>query len=219
MLQSVSPTLLDVGDADHEVLKQLVDVTITENNKSETKKEVTAVFQFKENAWFTNTELTTTVELDSDMPKKSTSTKINWKDGKNLTVKTVTKSQKNKKTGAKREVKKEIKCKSFFGLFRDFTDKDQEESYQEEEEEQPSLYLLNDTLEQLLDIVPFSLEYYLGVIEQEDGDEDGFVDEDDDGEDEDKKKSSVKFNIEPAKTKSSISGVQSGDGKEECKKQ
>lgn len=169
-------------------MTSLLNIQIDEKTVSETQKETTAVLTFKENPYFSNSELRVTVKLENDMPKSSTATPIQWKDGKNLTVKTVSKSQKNKKTGAKRQVTKEIKCKSFFGLFRDFTDKDAEESYNEEEEEQPNIYLLNDTLEQLLDVVPFSLEYYLGVVEVEDpeGDEEF---EDEEEEEEDKKKS------------------------------
>jgi hypothetical protein len=80
-----------------------------------------------------------------------------------------------------------------FALFSDFTDNDEnQESNQDEEEEQPNIYLVSDTLEQLQDIVPFSLEYFLGVVDNED-DEDDFdddeEDDDDDDDDEDKKKS------------------------------
>lgn len=169
-------------------MTSLLNIQVDEKTVSETQKEITAILNFKENPYFTNSEIRVTVKLDNDMPKSSTASQIQWKDGKNLTIKTVSKSQKNKKTGAKRQVTKEVKCKSFFGLFKDFTDKDAEESYNEEEEEQPNIFLLNDTLEQLLDVVPFSLEYYLGVVEVEDaeGDEE-FEDED---EEEDKKKSS-----------------------------
>ncbi len=169
-------------------MTSLLNIQINEKTISETQKETTAVLTFKENPYFSNSELKVTVKLENDMPKTSTASPIQWKEGKNLTVKTVSKSQKNKKTGAKRQVNKEIKCKSFFGLFREFTDKDAEESYNEEEEEQPNIYLLNDTLEQLLDVVPFSLEYYLGVVEVEDpeGDEEF---EDEEEEEEDKKKS------------------------------
>ena len=160
-------------------MTSLLNIQVDEKTVSETQKEITAILIFKENPYFTNSEIRVTVKLDNDMPKSSTASQIQWKDGKNLTIKTVSKSQKNKKTGAKRQVTKEVKCKSFFGLFKDFTDKDAEESYNEEEEEQPNIFLLNDTLEQLLDVVPFSLEYYLGVVEVEDaeGDEE-FEDED-----------------------------------------
>ena len=110
-------------------MTSLLNIQVDEKTVSETQKEITAILIFKENPYFTNSEIRVTVKLDNDMPKSSTASQIQWKDGKNLTIKTVSKSQKNKKTGAKRQVTKEVKCKSFFGLFKDFTDKDAEESY------------------------------------------------------------------------------------------
>ena len=43
---------------------------------------------------------------------------IDWKESKNITVKTIEKTQKNKKTGAKRLVKKEVEKESFFNFFK-----------------------------------------------------------------------------------------------------
>merc|ERR1719361_2598841 len=42
---------------------------------------------------------------------------IDWKEGKNLTVKTVKKKQKNKKNGNVRTTTKEVKNSSFFNFF------------------------------------------------------------------------------------------------------
>ena len=214
-----------MGDKDHEVLKHLTNVFVTENKRSESETDVTIQFKFTENAFFSNTELSTTLTTVNDMPKYSKGTAIQWKDGKDLCKKTIEKSQKNKRTGQKRVVKKEVKCKSIFGLFADFTDKvEEEESYNEEEEEQPNLYLLTETVEQLQDVVPFSLEYYLGVIENEDDDfedEEG-DEEDDDEEDEedDKKKKKPAKAPKKADGADKPAGAPGPDGKqEECKKQ
>jgi nucleosome assembly protein 1-like 1 len=182
-----------MSESDHEAVKYLQNIRVKEDTKSETEKTITGTFTFRENPFFSNTELTIVLSLNNDMPKTSKGTAIQWKEGKCLTKKTVEKTQKNKKTGQKRTVKKEVKCKSLFALFSDFTDNDEnQESNQDEEEEQPNIYLVSDTLEQLQDIVPFSLEYFLGVVDNED-DEDDFdddeEDDDDDDDDEDKKKS------------------------------
>lgn len=218
----VSSSSPDTGEADHDALKYCIGIHVSEEKKSDSEKSITAVFKFKENPFFTNSELKTTVHLVNDMPKSSTGTNIDWKEGKCLTKKKVSKTQKNKKTQATRKVEKEVKCKSLFGLFSDFTDKDDEESQQQEEEEQPNLFLLNETVELLNDAIPFSLEYYLGVVEAEDG-EDEFEDDadDDEDDDEDAKKPKDKKKEKPAPAKGGA-GAGAGAGaenKEECKKQ
>lgn len=43
---------------------------------------------------------------------------IDWKEGKNITVKIVAKKQKNKKTGQKKVSTKEVKEESFFHFFK-----------------------------------------------------------------------------------------------------
>lgn len=50
---------------------------------------------------------------------KSIASKIDWYDGKNVTVKKVTKKQKNKKTGKTRNIQTEEEARSFFNFFRD----------------------------------------------------------------------------------------------------
>ena len=50
--------------------------------------------------------------------EKAIGTEIKWKEGKNLTKKSVTKKQKNKKTGKSRTVTKEVDCESFFSFFK-----------------------------------------------------------------------------------------------------
>jgi nucleosome assembly protein 1-like 1 len=211
-----------MGDADYDALKYLTGINISEEKKSDSEKSVTAVFKFKENPYFTNTELRATVYLTNDMPKTSKGTNIEWKEGKMLTKKKVSKTQKNKKTQATRKVEKEVKCKSIFGLFADFTEKDDEESLQQEEEEQPNLFLLNETIELLNDAIPFSLEYYLGVVDHEDEDE-GFEDDDDHDEDQDDDDDAKKPKIgkKPSQPTKSAGGAGAGAGenKEECKKQ
>lgn len=171
------------GEADEAIFKYVTSVNVETNTINENNKTASAVFKIAPNEFFDNTELKVEVTFEGEMPKKSVGTKINWKAGKDITKKNVKKTQKNKKTGAKRTVEKEIKAKTFFGLFADFTDKDAEEEAQnEDEEEQPNIFILAETLDHLADVVPFSLEYYLGVVEDEDGD---FEDEDEDDDEED----------------------------------
>lgn len=55
---------------------------------------------------------------DEDEPLKGDGTEINWNTGKNITKKQVKKTQKNKKSGAKRVITKEVEDESFFNLFK-----------------------------------------------------------------------------------------------------
>ena len=54
-------------------------------------------FYFSENEWFTNEKLHKEFELEDQVIKKSFGDQIQWKEGKNITVKIVKK--KNKKKG------------------------------------------------------------------------------------------------------------------------
>lgn len=177
-----------MDDCDLEALKSLKSISIKEDKISEEEKKNSATFVFDSNDFFTNTELTLTATTKDEMVVASEGTPIDWKEGKNMTIKKISKTQKNKKTGKKRTVEKEVKVKSFFGLFTKFSEEDMEnEDAYDDEEEQPNLYIVNDILEQLGDVVPFSLEYYLGVIENDDDDDgaDDFEDDDDDDDDDD----------------------------------
>jgi len=60
-------------------------------------------------------------EAEEDFPYKTVGTEINWKEGKNITKKTIQKKQKNKKSGASRTVNKTVDAESFFNFFRSIT--------------------------------------------------------------------------------------------------
>ena len=69
------------------------------------------MFTFKENEYFTNTELIKNyivdpdiLEIDNPSLESATSTEINWKPGKNLCVKEIQKKQKAKSGKRKGEV-------------------------------------------------------------------------------------------------------------------
>lgn len=88
----------EVHDKDEEILKKLTDIEIRREENSE---DYTIVFHFDENEYFTNKELTKKVicnKKDGE-PEKFEGCEIDWKEGKNITKKKVTKKQKNKKTG------------------------------------------------------------------------------------------------------------------------
>lgn len=80
---------MEIKEQDEAALKSLTKIEYVLTNA--TKFEL--VFTFGPNDYFTNTELKKTVEMDEDEePVKTTGTKIQWKDGKNTTVKVTKKT-------------------------------------------------------------------------------------------------------------------------------
>lgn len=128
-------------------------------------------------------------EKTKEEPVKSESTPIEWVEGKNITLKKVTKKQKNKKTGASRTVTKDAEAPSFFNFFKDFdlTEKDtlEEDELDKEEERMNEQFDLGT--EFVESVIPCSLELYLGLQPEfgEVGDDDeDFDDEEEDEEEE-----------------------------------
>ena len=74
---------------------------------------------FKENPFFSNEKLSYTVRMKEggEEPEGVEGCVIDWKDGKNLTVKKIKKKQKHKKTNETRTIVKTVPCDSFFNIF------------------------------------------------------------------------------------------------------
>ena len=148
-------------------------------------KKFEIVFTFGANDLFNNTQLKKTVEMDEDdEPVKTTGTPIEWKEGKNTTVKVTKKTQKNKKTGVKRVVERETKVESFFNFFADSAPTDEAEEEDDEKEEGAGegerIAIDFDIARSLIDeVIPYSLEYFLGIKTGADDEEDEELDMDD----------------------------------------
>jgi nucleosome assembly protein 1-like 1 len=178
----------EIFEKDEEALEKLTKITY-----NPIKTGVLEIkFEFSDNEYFTNTTLTKTIHTQSpdDEPKSSEGTTIQWKEGKNLTKKKVKKTQKNKKTGAKRVVEKEVDDESFFNFFNTVESLGEEKADDEDEDAQKQEDRLNidyDIARTLVDeIIPYSLEYYLNVKveDDEDFDDEEDIDELDEEEDE-----------------------------------
>ena len=78
-------------------------------------KKLSLYFYFSENEWFSNTKVAKNFDFEETEILKSYGDQINWKEGKNITIKIVKK--KGKKGAAKKT--KEVKEKSFFNFFKD----------------------------------------------------------------------------------------------------
>jgi nucleosome assembly protein 1-like 1 len=143
-------------------------------------------FHFLENEWFENKILSLIIHFEGEDPIKSVSDKIVWKEGKNVTEKNVSKKQKSKKTGKTRTIESKKKCESFFNIFADFTadDVDFGQDQEKEDEVSKNLYDVVDMIDEIMDMAPYSLEYYMDLHPEEDEDDmDDDEDEDDDDED------------------------------------
>lgn len=151
-----------------------------EAGKSEDLKKLWVTFYFSENEWFTNEKLHKEFEVDGEEIKKSYGDQVNWKAGKNITVTVV---KKKKKKGAEKKTK-EVKQKSFFNFFLDveIVQNENEDNDEEDNEDVEQLESQYETAQELYEnVVPKSLEYFLGLIETMDDLED-FEGEDDEDE-------------------------------------
>merc|ERR1712088_1134478 len=116
-----------VQEADEPALEALYDVTVTFTEKN--PMGFTLYFHFSPNDYFENQVLTKTYELKCEPQEddpfsfegpeiiKCTGCTVEWKKGKNLTVKQVKKKQKHKSKGSIRTITKQVKADSFFNFF------------------------------------------------------------------------------------------------------
>ena len=175
------------GDCDMPILSHLQHIeakTVEDENDNE-KKQITLTFEFSENEFFENESLWVKLYTANEDPEKSEACTIKWKN--NPTVEKTQKKQKNKRTGHTRVINKEVQKRSFFEIFNKFEAEEEEENVNknnEEEESSMNLYLLEETVNEILDMMPYALEYYLDV-RPEDDDEGKTIEEDDDDDEDD----------------------------------
>lgn len=181
----------------------------------------TLKFLFKDNEFFDNSELTKMYMFESqDHPgeestqevKDCQGCEINWKPGKNLTVKTEKRKQRSKKQQATRWVTKTVPQESFFRFFSPpKVDDDDEDDEDEGSDDKEELLERDCNLGVLLRdaVIPHAVEYYCNEVGDDSDDDDD--DEEDEEEEEDEE------DDEPsAKPKGKAGGK---GGKEECKQQ
>ncbi len=114
VLSNASLVKENIGTDDEGLLKAIENISVVDEEGTDN---FTIVFDFADNEFITNKQLTKKFYIKKDAPTRADATKIEWK-GKNLCVKEVKKKQKNKKTGQQRVVTKTVDAKSFFNFFR-----------------------------------------------------------------------------------------------------
>jgi nucleosome assembly protein 1-like 1 len=229
----------DIEEYDEEILDYLENIEAADIDPSDEDKGFILTFRFNENPFFTNKELrkvytTARVNTFTDQLEivKIESDKIDWKEGKDVTVEAVAK----KKSGGGRKKKGGVKVQprpSFFRFFRDLDqdnlpsdfggDEEEEEDYDEEQDELERLQMVMEhdwdranTLKEL--IIPRAIRWYTGEAVQA-FEDDGDDEEDEEEEDEESEESSSEEGS-PKAGKKNLFAAQAGQkNPEECKQQ
>jgi len=185
-----------IEPADAEALKALKEIKCEVDEKYKSFK---LTFSFEENDYFTNDTLEKSYVVDPDLLdenfpslESATGTEIDWKEGKNLCVKTIQKKQRAKSGKRKGETRVQTvteEVPSFFHFFRDPREPEEEDEEDEDEEKRnPHLDLEEDyEIAHAIrtSLLPEAVLWYTGENLEEDMSFEGDEEEDDDEEEED----------------------------------
>ncbi|UYV62734.1 NAP1L1, partial [Cordylochernes scorpioides] len=187
-----------IQEHDEPILKHLQDIRIKFSHQD--PMGFTLEFHFEANEHFTNTILTKEYEMkcapDENDPfsfegpeiYKCKGCTIDWKKGKNVTVKTIKKKQKHKSRGSVRTVTRTVQNDSFFNFFNPPAVPDDEEQMDEDTQSQlASDFEMGHFIRER--IVPRAVLFFtgeaLGDDDYEEEEEDDEEEDDEEGEDED----------------------------------
>ncbi|XP_020300774.1 nucleosome assembly protein 1-like 1 isoform X1 [Pseudomyrmex gracilis] len=219
-------TLADmVQEHDEPILKHLSDVRVKFLDKN--PMGFILEFYFTPNEYFSNSVLTKEYIMKCAPEKndpfsfegpeiyKCKGCVIDWKKGKNVTVKTIKKNQKHKSRGSMRTVTKTVQNESFFHFFSPPIVPEGSEN--DIDEETQSLLTSDFEIGHYIRerIVPRAVLYYTGeVLDDEDED----YEDEDDGDDEDEL-CEEEEEVENSSPPNAPSGGKPGDDPNECKQQ
>jgi len=217
-----------LNENDAKALKHLTRVEYKLSEDAQHPLNFSIHFHFTPNEYFENEVLTATLHIKEPREcSKIVGTEIKWKEGKNLTKKTVQKKQRNKKTGQTRTVTKEEECDSIFKLFKDCEECDHDHDHdhgdddEDEHDEHDEIFDHTEWAYSLFEeLIPYSLEYFLGVRKDylgPDGEDDEDFEDDEDDEDEDEAPKGKKGAKPQAKTGGKPAA--GDEQKKECKQQ
>jgi len=180
-----------ITDRDEEALKSLTDIRMEYLDKPGFR----LIFEFADNEYFTNKTVTKTYFYQNEsgyggdfIYDHAEGHKIDWKAGKDLTVRVEQKKQRNKNTKQTRIVKKTMPTESFFNFFsppKAPTEDDDDASSDIEERLELDYQLGEDIKEKL---IPRAIDWFTGealAFEELDEDDMGEFDDYEDDEDDD----------------------------------
>lgn len=213
-----------VQEHDEPVLAALTDVKVTFSDGSNESSPMgfKLHFYFEPNDYFTNVELTKEYEMKCAPPEgdpfsfdgpeiyRCKGCPINWKQGKNLTVKTVKKKQKHKSKGNVRTITKQVKNDSFFNFFDPppLPDDPEAEVDAETQELLTADFEIGHYIRER--IIPRAVLFFTGEALEEDDYDEEEEEEGSDGEEGEEEEDDPDF--DPSK-------VKGGDNPQECKQQ
>jgi len=183
VLQNHNFVAQSIFEDDEEALSFLKDIRYSELDGSEG---FSLSFHFAENPYFTNTTLIKTYVMEQDEVfgeleySHATGTTIEWKAGKNLTVKQTKKKTKAKGKKPARVLTVEEPCDSFFSFFSPIQPPKGDENPEIDEEDAEQMEsdfdigcIIKDKL------IPFAVKWFTGEAAEYDGDDFGMDGEDD----------------------------------------
>jgi nucleosome assembly protein 1-like 1 len=182
-----------INDKDKDVLKKLKLIKCNAEENGNFSLE----FYFEPNDYFTNAVLKREFILDEDYDiKEIKSDEIDWKsDSVNPTIELKQKKVKNKRTKQVKTITQKTKVPSFFSSFKHFEKKEGEnkdEKNEEDEDEEGEELTIEDEYDLALqfkeEIIPYAIEYYLGIADDDDEEDLGEEDEEEEEEDDEKPK-------------------------------
>lgn len=182
-----------ITDRDEAALKDLTDVQMEYLDKPGFR----LIFHFAENEFFTNKTISKTYFYQNEsgyggdfIYDHAEGEKIDWKAGKDLTVRVESKKQRNKNTKQTRVVKKTVPTESFFNFFsppKAPTDEDDDDAATDIEERLELDYQLGEDIKEKL--IPRAIDWFTGEAlqfeELDDELEEGAFEDEDDEDDED----------------------------------
>lgn len=167
---------------DEPILNHLQDIKVEFSEKD--PMGFTLEFFFEPNEYFENKKLTKVYIMRSEPEEgdpfsfegpeiiKCNGCKIDWKKGKNVTVKTVKKKQKHKASGTTRTIQKTVQSDSFFNFFSPPTPPEDEEMDEDTEALLAADFEIGHFIRER--IVPRAVLYFTGeALENDDDDEYG----------------------------------------------
>jgi len=181
-----------ITDRDEVALKHLTDVRMEYLDKPG----FSLIFEFAENEFFTNKTIKKTYFYQNEsgyggdfIYDHAEGEKIEWKAGKDLTVRVESKKQRNKNTKQTRVVKKTVPTESFFNFFSPpkVPDDEEDDAASDIEERLELDYQLGEDIKEKL--IPRAIDWFTGEAlqfeELDDDLEEGDFEDEDDEEDDD----------------------------------
>ncbi|KAF2128526.1 NAP-domain-containing protein [Dothidotthia symphoricarpi CBS 119687] len=179
-----------ITDRDEAALKHLVDVRMEYLDRPGFR----LIFEFEQNEFFSNKSISKTYFYQEEngyggdyIYDHAEGEKVDWKSGKDLTVRIESKKQRNKNTKQTRVVKKTVPTDSFFNFFDPPKPPQDEDDATSDIEERLELdYQLGEIIKEKF--IPHAIDWFTGEALQyenfDEFDEGDFEDEDDEDEDE-----------------------------------